>query len=262
MSLDMKEQKPIEDKNKDKGKYMNNNPLIHKYQYYLNESYKLTEQLSEEKGYTKLLEALILEFVDADQLMEYVMRGTVTHDEHGNPLSKEKSERRAHRIKQIIDMGKKLNDEIRLKGTPATQEGGDRAEKRDRIQAALRAKGIETSTKQFTPGEESEVYSDDKASQDPYRRVITNKEGDPIDRKGGSVQVNTDSPNSSYDIEKFRRAEADDAQKSASKMRRTMIRFDKKSAQAKREDAQRAKAAAKEKDKEKKIKQQNTFGGD
>lgn len=87
-----------------------NNPLAQKYNYYLNESNRLSEELKSEEAYSELLENVLFELLgeeDFNKLFEYVMKGNVTHDQKGNPLSKAKSDRRAHRIGQIAQLGRK-----------------------------------------------------------------------------------------------------------------------------------------------------------
>lgn len=86
-----------------------NNPLAQKYNYYLNESHRLNEELKSEEAYSELLENVLFELLgeeDFTKLFEYVMKGTVTHDEKGNPLSKAKSDQRAKRIGQIVQIGR------------------------------------------------------------------------------------------------------------------------------------------------------------
>ena len=86
-----------------------NNPLAQKYNYYLNESYRLNEELKTEESYSELLENVLFELLgeeDFTKLFEYVMRGTVTQDEYGNALSPEKSDRRRKRIGQIVAIGR------------------------------------------------------------------------------------------------------------------------------------------------------------
>jgi hypothetical protein len=91
-----------------KGKQMNN-PLAQKYNYYLNESHRLNEELKSEEAYSELLENVLFELLgeeDFTKLFEYVMPGTVTHDASGKPLSPERSRRRANRIGQIVAIGR------------------------------------------------------------------------------------------------------------------------------------------------------------
>jgi hypothetical protein len=49
---------------------MNNNQLVHKYQYYLNESHRLNEELKSEQEYSELLESLLFEILNEEQLDE------------------------------------------------------------------------------------------------------------------------------------------------------------------------------------------------
>lgn len=93
-----------------KGKQMNN-PLAQKYNYYLNESHRLNEELKSEEEYSELLENVLFDILgeeDFTKLFEYVMSGTVTHDGQYNPqpLSAAKSARRADRIGKIVAIGR------------------------------------------------------------------------------------------------------------------------------------------------------------
>jgi len=116
-----------------------NNPLVQKYNYYLNESYRLSEELKTEESYSELLENVLFELLgeeDFTKLFEYVMKGSATEDEKGNPLSKERSERRRKRIGQIVDIGRKAAQDRR----PGDQT--DSYLTRDRAAASLVAKGV------------------------------------------------------------------------------------------------------------------------
>lgn len=87
-----------------------NNPLAQKYNYYLNESYRLSEELKSEESYSELLENVLFDILgeeDFTKLFEVVTQGTVTNDEKGNALSADRSARRAKRIGQIVDIGRK-----------------------------------------------------------------------------------------------------------------------------------------------------------
>ena len=122
-----------------------NNPLAQKAQYYLNESHRLSEELQAEEAYSELLENVLFKLLgeeDFTKLFEYVMKGSLTHDEKGNPLSAEKSARRAKRVGQIMDIGRKTWDE------------GDRA----RAAASLVAKNVNYAGPKDKE-EESEVSS-------------------------------------------------------------------------------------------------------
>jgi hypothetical protein len=90
-----------------------NNPLAQKYNYYLNESNRLNEELKTEESYSELLENVLFDILgeeDFTKLFEYVMRGTVTQDERGNALSADRSARRAKRIGEIIKIGRNSVD--------------------------------------------------------------------------------------------------------------------------------------------------------
>ena len=92
---------------RNKGNQMNN-PLAQKYQYYINESNRLSEELQNEVEYSELLENVLFELLgeeDFTKLFEYVMKGSLTHDGDGNPLSPARGAQRAKRIQQIIDIG-------------------------------------------------------------------------------------------------------------------------------------------------------------
>ena len=103
-----------------------NNPLAQKYNYYLNESHRLNEELKSEEAYSELLENVLFELLgeeDFTKLFEYVMDGTVTHDEYGR-LSPARSARRAHRIAQIIGIGEKGDKDVqRRAGLAAAAKG-------------------------------------------------------------------------------------------------------------------------------------------
>jgi hypothetical protein len=47
---------------------MNNNQLVHKYQYYLNESHRLNEELKSEVEYSEILESLLFELLDEEDI--------------------------------------------------------------------------------------------------------------------------------------------------------------------------------------------------
>ena len=90
-----------------------NNPLAQKYNYYLNESHRLNEELKSEEAYSELLENVLFELLgeeDFTKLFEYAMKGSVTHDEKGNRLSPAQSARRQHRIAQIVKIGRNSAD--------------------------------------------------------------------------------------------------------------------------------------------------------
>ena len=127
------------------------NPLTQKFQYYLNESHRLNEELKSEEAYSEILENVLFELLgeeDFTKLFEYVMKGTLTHDEKGNPLSPERAARRAHRIAQIANIGV-INPE---------------RESRDRVIAALLAKGVSV------PGQKYGEEDGDAIDAELYRR--------------------------------------------------------------------------------------------
>ena len=100
-----------------------NNPLAQKYNYYLNESNRLNEELKSEEEYSELLENVLFELLDEEdftKLFEYIMKGDVTHDEKGNRLSPERSARRAHRIGQIVKIGRRKDLDLRTLNRAAT----------------------------------------------------------------------------------------------------------------------------------------------
>jgi hypothetical protein len=89
-----------------------NNPLAQKAQYYLNESHRLSEELKNEETYSELLENVLFELLGEEQfaqLIEYVMQGDLVTGKDGKPLTTQQSDRRAKRLKQIIDIGVKAN---------------------------------------------------------------------------------------------------------------------------------------------------------
>jgi len=116
-----------------------NNPLAQKYNYYLNESHRLNEELKTEESYSELLENVLFELLgeeDFTKLFEYVMQGTVTQDEKVKPLSKERSERRRKRIGQIVDIGRAAakKDDAHLQSRAAYSllaKGGDADQNQD-----------------------------------------------------------------------------------------------------------------------------------
>jgi hypothetical protein len=117
-----------------------NNPLVQKYNYYLNESHRLNEELKTEESYSELLENVLFELLgeeDFTKLFEYVMKGTAAEDEKGNPLSKERSERRRKRIGQIVKIGREAAKDDR------TEDQTDSHLTRDRAAASLAAKGVD-----------------------------------------------------------------------------------------------------------------------
>lgn len=118
-----------------KGKQMNN-PLAQKYNYYLNESHRLNEELKSEEEYSELLENVLFDILgeeDFTKLFEYVMKGTVTHDGQYNPqpLSADRSARRAKRIGQIVALGR-------------TAAGKKDEQLTDRVAKSLVAKGADS----------------------------------------------------------------------------------------------------------------------
>ena len=122
-----------------------NNPLAQKYNYYLNESHRLNEELKSEEAYSELLENVLFELLgeeDFTKLFEYVMRGSVTHDEKGKPLSPEKSARRAKRIGQIVDIGRKAGGYDKPLPPGASMDKGDDL-KIHRAALSLVAKGVD-----------------------------------------------------------------------------------------------------------------------
>lgn len=89
-----------------------NNPLAQKYNYYLNESHRLSEELKNEETYSELLENVLFELLGEEkftQLIEYVMQGDLVTGKDHKPLTTQQSDRRAKRLKQIIDIGVKAN---------------------------------------------------------------------------------------------------------------------------------------------------------
>ena len=139
------------------------NPLTQKYQYYLNESHRLNEELKSEETYSELLENVIFELLgkeDFTELFEYVMKGTLTHDEKGTPLSPERAARRARRIAQIANIGV-INPE-----------------NRNRAVAALLAKGVSVPGQEYkedpAEGLEKELYRRSIAAPTPME-IIPNK---------------------------------------------------------------------------------------
>jgi hypothetical protein len=51
-----------------------NNPLTQKYQYYLNESHRLSEELKSEQEYSEFLENILLDLLNNEQLDESVLK--------------------------------------------------------------------------------------------------------------------------------------------------------------------------------------------
>jgi len=87
-----------------KGKQMNN-PLAQKYNYYLNESYRLSEELKSEEAYSELLENILFELLGPEhftKLFEVAILEPVT----GYTDNPERRERRERRIKQIETIGR------------------------------------------------------------------------------------------------------------------------------------------------------------
>lgn len=95
-----------------------NNPLAQKYNYYLNESHRLNEELKSEEEYSELLENVLFELLDEEdftKLFEVVMKGNVTHNGEGIRLSPERSARRAKRIGDIIKLGQEGSENVRVR---------------------------------------------------------------------------------------------------------------------------------------------------
>jgi len=172
-----------------------NNPLAQKYNYYLNESNRLNEELQAEQEYSELLENVLFELLgeeDFTKLFEYVMKGSVTHDQKGNPLSREKSERRAHRIGQIVKIGRKA----------AKNKDEDRT---DRAASSLVAKGANS---------ELPMSSINSRTSNVYTALKT----------GAKVKINQGGGSSE---ERLEREEGDTKQKYMSKQRRDKKNQDK-----------------------------------
>jgi hypothetical protein len=105
----------------------------------------LTEELKSEEQYSELLENVLFELLgpeDFTRLFEYVMQGSVTHDETGNPLSPERSARRAKRIAQIVDIGRKAGGYDKPLPPGASMDKGDDL-KIHRAALSLVAKGVD-----------------------------------------------------------------------------------------------------------------------
>lgn len=51
-----------------------NNPLAQKYNYYLNESYRLSEELKSEQEYSELLESILVDLLNNEQLDEGIKK--------------------------------------------------------------------------------------------------------------------------------------------------------------------------------------------
>jgi len=95
-----------------------NNPLVQKYNYYLNESYRLSEELKTEESYSELLENVLFELLgeeDFTKLFEYVMKGNVTHDGERIRLTPAQSARRADRIGKIIKLGQEGSKDVQVR---------------------------------------------------------------------------------------------------------------------------------------------------
>ena len=177
-----------------------NNPLAQKYNYYLNESHRLNEELKSEEEYSELLENVLFDILgeeDFTKLFEYVMRGTVTHDENGNPLSKERSARRAKRIGQIVDIGRKAaaktndNAAFNLAGT-ANSASNAAFNLAGRATDSLIAKGATADEKQNSRGNNVfkalETGGKIKIQQDsPIRDYTDTRQAKDLDQKRGSL---------------------------------------------------------------------------
>ena len=160
-----------------KGKQMNN-PLAQKYNYYLNESHRLNEELKSEEEYSELLENVLFDLLgeeDFTKLFEYVMQGTVTHDASGKPLSPERSKRRANRIGQIVALGR---DAAANKGEAAFDLAG-------RVTDSLIAKGATADEKQNSRG--NNVF---KALETGGKIKI--QQDDPLDRQSQDARQQAD----------------------------------------------------------------------
>ena len=169
-----------------------NNPLAQKYNYYLNESHRLNEELKTEESYSELLENVLFELLgeeDFTNLFEVVMQGTVTRDASGNPLSKERSERRAKRIGQIVAIGRKAAEN---KDEQLT----------NRVASSVLAKGA-------TAGDEN---PDDNARSANVRTAL---------KTGGKIKIQHDHRGSDF------RSFHDDQQKEISAKRRRKIKWEK-----------------------------------
>jgi hypothetical protein len=173
-----------------------NNPLAQKYNYYLNESHRLNEELKSEEEYSELLENVLFDILgeeDFTKLFEYVMRGTVTQDEKGNALSADRSARRAKRIGQIVDIGRK-----------AAANTDDKAafDLAGRATDSLIAKGATADQNQNSRG------------NNVFKALET----------GGKIRIQQDSPKSSKDDI---RQHSDLDQKQRSSLRRNKIKSEK-----------------------------------
>lgn len=58
-----------------------NNPLAQKYNYYLNESYRLSEELKNEVEYSELLENILLQILSEEELTELVRPENIKNPE-------------------------------------------------------------------------------------------------------------------------------------------------------------------------------------
>jgi hypothetical protein len=174
-----------------------NNPLAQKYNYYLNESHRLNEELKTEESYSELLENVLFELLgeeDFTKLFEYVMRGTVTQDEKGNALSKERSERRRKRIGQIVDIGRKA----------AAKTGEAAFALAGRATNSLIAKG---------------ATADGKLNSNS--RVVSRNNVFKALETGGKIKIQQDSP-----TDVLSRQDYDDNQKQRSLLRRNKIKLE------------------------------------
>jgi len=92
------------------------------------------------------LEGLQEQLNPVDSLLEYVMKGTLTHDEHGNPLSAERAERRALRLGQILQIA--TNSVMRDREDMSKAHDRDESltfthnDQLERAIASLKAKGV------------------------------------------------------------------------------------------------------------------------
>ena len=173
-----------------------NNPLAQKYNYYLNESHRLNEELKSEEEYSELLENVLFDLLgeeDFTKLFEYVMQGTVTHDASGKPLSPAKSARRADRIGKIVALGRK-----------AAANTNDKAafDLAGRATDSLIAKGATADQNQNSRG------------NDVFKALET----------GGKIRIQHDNPKSSKDDI---RQHSDLDQKQRSSLRRNTIKREK-----------------------------------
>ena len=163
-----------------------NNPLAQKYNYYLNESHRLNEELKTEEAYSELLENVLFELLgeeDFTKLFEYVMQGTATKDEIGRDLSKAQSERRRNRIAQIVAIGREA----------ARKNDG---QLRSRVVNSLIAKGA--------------TADQDKRTRDNNLHAALNNDG--------KIKIQHDSPMDDV------RQDSDNRQKAGSLIRRNRIK--------------------------------------